>query len=68
MPLQNDTIVLEIVLPAAKNKKAKNAWKKPKIKTNLQQCILLYITLPQIVPLQIDTKALKVMFPAAKND
>ena len=48
--------------------KPKMLEKKPKTKTNLQQCILLYITLLQIVPLQIDTKALKVMFPAAKND
>ena len=41
--------------------------KKPKTKTNLQQCISLHIALPQIVPLQNDTKALKIMFPAAKN-
>ena len=67
MPLQNDTIVLEIVLPAAKNKKAKNAWKKPKNKTNLQQYISLQITLPQIVPSQNDTEALKIMFPAANK-
>ena len=42
--------------------------KKPKTKTNLQQCILLRITFAQIVPLQNDTKALNVMFPAIQND
>ena len=34
MPLQNDTKVLEIMYPAAKNEKAKNAWKKAKKKQN----------------------------------
>ena len=69
MPLQNDTKVLEIMFPAAKNEKAKNAWKKPKKnKTNSQQCISIHITLPQIMPVQNDTKALKIMFPAAKHD
>ena len=32
MSFQNDTKVLEIMFPAAKNDKAKNAWKKPKKK------------------------------------
>ena len=41
---------------------------KPKNETNSQQCILLHITLPQIVPLQNDTKALKKFFLAAQND
>ena len=36
--------------------------------TNLQQCISLHITLPQIIPLQNDTQAIKIMFPAAVND
>ena len=35
---------------------------------NLQQCISLHITLPQIIPLQNDTQAFKIMFPAAQND
>ena len=35
---------------------------------NLQQCISLHITLPQIIPLQNDPQALKIMFPAAQND
>ena len=41
---------------------------KAKNKTNLQQCISLHITLPQILPLQNDPQALKIMFPAAQND
>ena len=40
--------------------------KKPKTKTNLQQCISLQFTLPQIMPLQNDTKILEIMYPAAK--
>ena len=47
--------------------KPKTTERKPKTKTNLQQCISLHITLPQIVPLQNDTKALKIMFPAAEK-
>ena len=39
-----------------------------KNKTNLQQCISLRITLPQIIPLQNDTQALKTMVPATQND
>ena len=42
--------------------------KKPKTKTNLQECNSLHVTLPQIVPLQNKTKALKIRFPVAKND
>ena len=42
---------------------------KKKAKTkNLQQCISIHITLPQIIPLQNDTQALNIMFPAAQND
>ena len=41
---------------------------KAKNKTNLQQCISLHITLPQIIPLQNDTQALKIMFPATQNE
>ena len=41
---------------------------KAKNNTNLQQCISLHITLPQIIPLQNNTQALKIMFPAAQND
>ena len=37
-------------------------------KTNLQQCISIHITLPQIIPLQNDTQALNIMLPAAQND
>ena len=36
--------------------------------TNLQQCISLHITLPQIIPLQKDNKALNIVLPAAQND
>ena len=48
--------------------KPKMPEKKPKTKTNLQQCISLHNTLPQIMPVQNDTKALKIIFPAAKID
>ena len=41
---------------------------KAKNKTNLQQRVLLRITLLKIIVLQSDSKALKIMFPAAKND
>ena len=67
MPLQNDTKVLEIMYPAAKNEKAKNAWKKPKNKTTSQQYISLHIPLSHIMSVQNDTKTLKIMFPAAKT-
>ena len=56
------------MFPAAKNEKAKNAWKKPKNKTNSQQCISLDITLPQIMPVQNDTKALKIRLHLFQND
>ena len=68
MHLQNDTKVLEIMYPAAKSEKAKNAWKKPKNKTTSQQYISLHITLSQIMPVQNDTQALKIMLPATQND
>ena len=42
--------------------------KKAKNKINLQQCISLHITLPQIIRLQNDPQAIKIMFPAAQND
>ena len=47
---------------------AKILPEKAKSKTNLQQRVLLRITLPKIVFLQSDTKALEIMFPTAKND
>ena len=40
---------------------------KAKNKNSLQQCILLDITLPQIIPLKNDTQALKIMFLATQN-
>ena len=55
------------MFPAAQNDLAKKCQKKAKNKTNLQQCISLHITLPQIIPLQNDTQALKIMLPAAEN-
>ena len=55
------------MFPAAKMTKPKIP-EKTKIKTNLQHCISLHITLPQIIPLQNDTQALKIMFPATEND
>ena len=57
MPLHNDTQALKVMFPATQTNKAKNARKKAKNKTNLQQCISLHITLPQIVPLQNNNKA-----------
>ena len=56
------------MFPATQKEYTKIDRKKPKNKTNLQQCISLHITLPQIMPLQNDTIALKIMFPAAQND
>ena len=68
MPLQNDTKALNIVFLATQIDLAKILPEKAKSKTNLQQRVLLRITLPQIVFLQSDTKALEIMFPTAKND
>ena len=48
--------------------KPKMPENKPKTKTNLQQCISLQFTLPQIMHLQNDTKVLETIFPTAKNE
>ena len=55
-------------VPSCSNWLSQKCQKVAKNKTNLQQCISLHITLPQIIPLQNDTQAIKIMFPAAVND
>ena len=55
-------------VPSCSKWMSQKCKKVAKNKTNLQQCISLHITLPQIIPLQNDTQALKIMFPAAQTD
>ena len=55
-------------VPNYSNRLSQNNARKAKNKTNLQQRVLLRITLSKITLLQNDTNALKIMFPAAKND